>query len=256
MPKHAHFALAILLLTPAFAARGELIGAWLFEEGSGGTTVDASGQQADGELVGGADWDAGKYGGGIVFDGSTGHVEVPDPDQVLIPPAMTAMAWVKFDNVAGNHSILEQYDWAGELGAYAFRTNGAQLQCYVIWGVDAPVTTGGALETDIWTHCAFSYDGDTLRLYQDGENVGELAVANGDLNPSNKSLSMGVRGDTKDVHWLAGAMDEVALFDTALSEDEINAIATADASLASTVLAVDPKGKAAVRWATLKSGAR
>jgi hypothetical protein len=118
------------------------------------------------------------------------------------------------------------------------------------------VTTGGALETDTWTHCAFSYDGDTLRLYQDGEQVGELSVPNGDLNPSNKSLSIGVRGDTKNVHWLAGSMDEVAIFDTALPEDEIHAIATSGASLASTVLAVDATGKTAVRWAALKSGAR
>ncbi|MAF09642.1 hypothetical protein CMK11_04255 [Candidatus Poribacteria bacterium] len=246
---------ATALATP-YATRAEIIGAWLFDEGSGATTEDATGQQADGDLIGGADWDTGRFGGGILFDGSTGHVEIPDPDQVLITPQMTAMAWVRFESVAGNHSILEQYDWAGDLGAYAFRSNGAALQCYVIWGVDAPVAQGGALEVDVWTHCAFSYDADMLRIYQDGEQVGELAIANGDLNPSLKSLSVGVRGDTKDVHWMAGAMDEVALFDTALSEDEISAIATTDASLAATVLAVDAKAKAAVVWATLRSGVR
>jgi hypothetical protein len=256
MLKCARFALAALLLSPVFAARSEIVGAWLFDEGSGGTTQDSAGLQADGELIGGADWDAGRFGGGILFDGSTGHVEVPDPDQVLIPPVMTAMAWVRFDDLAGNHSILEQYDWADGLGAYAFRTNGAQLQCYAIWGVDAPVAAGGALEADTWTHCAFSYDGDTLSLYQDGENVGELSIPNGDLNPSNKSLSIGVRGDTKDTHWLAGSMDEVAIFNTALSADEIHEIATMDASLAVTVLAVDAKGKTAMRWATLKTGVR
>ena len=260
MGNRAYRAFVTLVVAAALAtplvARAEIIGAWLFDEGSGATTEDATGQQADGELIGGADWDTGRFGGGILFDGSTGHVEIPDPDQALIPPNMTAMAWVRLDNVAGNHSILEQYDWAGDLGAYAFRTNGPALECYLIWGVDAPVAQGGALEEGVWTHTAFSYDGSTLVIYQDGEPVGELSPPNGDLNPSLKSLSVGVRGDTKDVHWMAGAMDEVALFDTALSEDEIKAIATTDASLAATELAVDAKGKAAVRWATLKSGAR
>lgn len=248
--------IAVTALARPIAARAEIVGAWLFEEGSGATTEDATGQQADGELIGGAEWDTGRFGAGILFDGSTGHVQIPDPDQALIPPNMTAMAWVKFENLAGNHSILEQYDWAGDLGAYAFRTNGAQLQCYVIWGVDAPVAAGGTLEVDVWTHCAFSYDGSTLRVYQDGEQVAELSPPNGDLNPSNKSLSVGVRGDTKDVHWMAGVMDEVALFDTALPEDEIRAIATTDAGLAATVLAVAAKGKVAVRWASLKSALR
>ncbi len=257
MGNYAYGAIVILVvatvLATPLATRAEIVGAWLFDEGSGATTKDATGQQADGELLGGADWDTGRFGGGILFDGSTGHVQIPDPDQVLIPPNMTAMAWVKLESVAGNHSILEQYDWAGDLGAYAFRTNGAALQCYVIWGVDAPVAQGGTLATDVWTHCAFSYDGSTLLVFQDGEQVGELSPPNGDLNPSNKSLSVGVRGDTKDVHWMAGVMDEVALFDTALPADEIKAIATADASLAATVLGVDVNDKAAVRWAMLKS---
>lgn len=259
MHKRCYCALATILATATLVipARAEIVGAWLFDEGAGASTEDATGQQADGELIGGADWDTGRFGAGILFDGSTGHVEIADPDQVLIPGQMTAMAWVKFENLAGNHSILEQYDWAGELGAYAFRTNGAALQCFAIWGVDAPDTMGGTLEADVWTHCAFSYDGSTLRVYQDGEQVAERDIPNGDFNPSNKSLSVGVRGDTKDTHWMAGVMDEVALFDTALSEDEMRAIGASDTSLAITVLAVvEARAKLAVSWAGLKSTMR
>ncbi|MBT3265993.1 LamG domain-containing protein [Candidatus Poribacteria bacterium] len=239
-------------LVAPLASRADIVGAWLFDEGAGAAAADTTGQGSAGELIGGLDWTDGRYGSGIAFDGASGHVEIADPGQVLIPPTMTAMAWVNLADVSGNHSILEQYDWADGLGAYAFRTNGTALQCYGIWGVDAPVAEGGSLEAGVWTHCAFSYDGATLRVYQDGAQVGEMTTANGDFLPSAKSLSVGVRGDTKDVHWMAGAMDEVAIFDTALRADEINAIAGSDVGLGANV-AVEAAGKTAVRWAALKT---
>ena len=70
---------------------------------------------------------------------------------------------------------------------------------------------------------------------------------------SNKSLSIGVRGDTKDVHWMAGVIDEVAVFDTALSLKEIQTIFKSPTGLLGAVLAVgSPQSKLAVTWGHLK----
>ena len=71
--------------------------------------------------------------------------------------------------------------------------------------------------------------------------------------PSNKSLSIGVRGDTKDVHWMAGVIDEVAVFDTALSLKEIQTIFKSPTGLLGAVLAVgSPQSKLTVTWGQLK----
>ena len=86
----------------------------------------------------------------------------------------------------------------------------------------------------------------------------ELAVEgaagdDSDLLPSNKSLSIGVRGDTKDVHWMAGVIDEAAVFDTALSLKEIQTIFESPNGLKGTVLAVgSPRSKLTVTWGQLK----
>ena len=80
----------------------------------------------------------------------------------------------------------------------------------------------------------------------------EKKIAKKDLVASNKSLSIGVRGDSKDVQWLKGLVDEVAIFDTALSEKELTAIVNSKGGLSNLYLAVSPKSKLAVTWAKVK----
>jgi len=245
----------VLLLCGSYAAHAKVVGIWLLDEGKGDVARDASGAHADdGKVIGGAKWDnAGKVGGAVRFDGATGHIEVPDPKNRLTPPRITLMAWIKAENLAGNHSILEQYDWAGDFGCHAFRTTGAQLQLWVIWGPAGDNVAGGAIAANEWTHVASTYDGAAIRLFINGKGVAEGKSARGSLKSSTKSLSIGVRGDTKDTHWFAGMIDEVAIFDEALSEKDISAITTSSAGLGGLYLAVSPSGKIATTWATLRT---
>ena len=113
------------------------------------------------------------------------------------------MAWVKVDNVAGTKSIMEQYDWAVDLGTHALRINGTKVEFYAVWATCAPCreAKGGEIKPNQWTHVVVTYDGKASRLYQDGEFVVESKPGpNSDLPPSNKLLSIGVCGDTKDVY--------------------------------------------------------
>ncbi|MDP6599408.1 MAG: LamG domain-containing protein [Candidatus Poribacteria bacterium] len=233
------------------------VGIWLFDEGKGDTIKEAQGYKHDGEFVGGVKWEkAGKFGSAVRFDGKTGHIEIPDPDHTLAPKHLTLMAWVKVDNVSGTKSIMEQYDWLPDLGIHAFRINGTTIEWYAIWAQCQPCreAKGGKIKEKQWTHVVGTYDGKASRLYQDGKFVIESKPGpNSDLLPSNKSLSIGVRGDTKDVHWMAGVIDEAAIFDTALSLKEIQTIFKSPNGLKGAVLAVgSPQSKLAVTWGQLR----
>jgi hypothetical protein len=162
------------------------------------------------------------------------------------------MSWVKLEEISGLRSILEQYDWAGALGTHAFRMDGAQVQLWVIWGAAGDNVEGGAVKAGEWTHVAGSYDGENVRTYINGKMAAEKKIAKKDLVASNKSLSIGVRGDSKDVQWLKGLVDEVAIFDTALSEKELTAIVNSKGGLSNLYLAVSPKSKLAVTWSQVK----
>lgn len=228
-----------------------VVAIWLLDEGKGQEIKDASGNGHTGEFFGKPEWVDGKLGKGIQFHGVPDHIEVPDPDHKLTPKHITMLCWLNLDNVSGNHSILEQYDWAGDLGTHAWRTNGVALQFYVIWGTNAPNANGGTLKASEWMHVAATYDGSDIKSWINGEVVA-TAKGSRDLNPSDKSLSFGVRGDTKDVHWMQGIMDEVAIFDEALTEKEIQDIMNSPKGLAGLYLAVNPEGKMAVTWSYIK----
>ena len=235
------------------SSASELVAVWLMDEGKGKEIEDASGNGHTGEFFGNPEWVDGKFGKGIRFHGEPDHIEVPDPDHKLTPKHITMMCWLNLDDVSGNHSILEQYDWAGDLGTHAWRTNGAALQFYVIWGVTAPNASGGTLKANEWMHVAATYDGADIKSWINGEVVATATAANGDLNPSDKSLSFGVRGDTKDVHWMQGIMDEVAIFDEALTEKEIQNIMNDPKGLSGTYLAVSHKDKLTTIWGRIKT---
>ena len=59
------------------ATQAELVAWWKFDEGSGTTAVDSSGNGNDGTLEGGAQWVAGQLEGAIQFNGSNARVVAP-----------------------------------------------------------------------------------------------------------------------------------------------------------------------------------
>lgn len=65
--------------------RGGLVLFLPFEEGSGGTTKDLSGNGNHGEISGGANW----------INGKSGYAEVPDDDSLDFTEAITVEFWVK-----------------------------------------------------------------------------------------------------------------------------------------------------------------
>jgi len=228
-----------------------VVGIWLMNENKGDVIKEATGAyKEEGTFIGGVKWESnGKFGSAVSFDGSSGHIEIPDPDNILTPKKITLMAWVKLGDISGLRSILEQYDWAGALGTHAFRMDGAMVQLWVIWGDGGDNAEGGAVKAGEWTHIAGSYDGETVRTYINGKMAAEKKLTKNDLVASSKSLSIGVRGDSKDVQWMAGSIDEVAIYDSALSEADLT---KAMGGLGATMTAVSVQDKMPTVWAGLK----
>ena len=77
-----------------------------------------------------------------------------------------------------------------------------------------------------WVHVALSYDGTTLRLYQDGRPVGSLPYARplmSDSTPVCFGCNQNGPGDSANDETLAGRLDEVLLYNRALTPAEISA---------------------------------
>ena len=90
--KLVYFISFIAMLTVAGNASAELVAHWSFDDSSGTSAFDSSGNGNDGTVMGNAEWVNGQLGGALQFDGATARVVAPN-----IPfdsRSFTVMMWI------------------------------------------------------------------------------------------------------------------------------------------------------------------
>jgi glucose/arabinose dehydrogenase/PKD repeat protein len=210
-------------VTVADTGIGGQVGAWSFNEGTGATAGDASGQNNPGTLQGGPVWtSAGKYGGALTFDGVNDFVSIPDANGLDLTTGMTLSAWVRptaLDN--WRQVVLKERPNGLSYGLYATGATGNRPNgTIVVGGVDREVNApaANALAADTWTHLAVSYDGSTMRIYVNGTQVATRAQTGAAATSSNALM---IGGNAVWGEWFAGQIDDVRVFNRALSAAEV-----------------------------------
>jgi hypothetical protein len=209
---------AILEVTVADAAGG-LVAAFGFDEGSGTSAVDVSGNGNDG-TVSGAGRVAGKFGGALSFDGVDDIVVVPDAAALDLTSGMTIEAWVRPTQASGWRTVALK-ETAGGLayGLYAHDSAVGPGAYVNVGALDENATVPTALTLGAWTHVAATYDGAALKVYVNGALAATHALS-GSLVQSGRPLGIG--GNRVWGEYFAGAIDEVRIYDRALSAAQID----------------------------------
>ena len=103
---------------------------------------------------------------------------------------------------------------------------------------------------DEWSFVALTHDGDILALFVDGEIVADLKVGNPDFSQQHDGGSIWLTRWKGGAGWdFSGVLDEIAIFNTALSEDDLNTVM--EKGLEKT-LAVSPVGRLTTTWGNIK----
>ncbi|MDP3089753.1 MAG: LamG-like jellyroll fold domain-containing protein, partial [Nitrospira sp.] len=215
--------------TPTSAAHATTAGRWTFEEGTGSTTADISGNGLRGTLINGPRWITGKTGGGLSFDGADDYVQIPNLG-MLSPQKLTVALWVKpstFANSYWNSTLANVglHDWIDGYYALALSTTGKLLACLNIGDGSENMfyLEGPSISLGQWHHLAMTYDNSSLRLYVDGIPAGQLPINR--IRTTNQApLILGRRGDSG--HHFNGVLDDVEILSQALSPAEITGIMT------------------------------
>ncbi len=85
----------------------------------------------------------------------------------------------------------------------------------------------GVIQSGAWSHAVGTWDGTTARLYINGALADEMSMLDVDhLSVTTLGTSIGGGFDTRCERCILGEIDEVVLFDRALSESEIGEIHT------------------------------
>jgi subtilisin-like proprotein convertase family protein len=212
---------------------------WWPGDGNSTTLVGTN----NGTLQGGATaTGVGMVGQAFSFNGSTAYIQIPDsPD--LRPTNLTVEAWVLFTslNSSGNSTAGQQYivfkqntrssNFEGfYLGKR--RQGGRDNFTFVVSsssGSSAEVDSSTAIATNVWYHVAGVRGSNFIQLYVNGVSAGQATV-NFAQNYGNYPLYFGTSGESYWDHKLAGLLDEVSLYNRALSASEITAIYNAGAA--------------------------
>ena len=225
-----------------------IAGIWLFEEGNGNETEDFSGNGNDGEFLGNPTWVDGKFGNALEFDGSN-SVDCGDPRSLNIDgEALTLLAWVKPNTIQGLDAVIEKE--CGSDAAYNLYLNGGKVHFRMFANGNVWVEPGDTVPTDSWSHLAAVYDGSKMMVYIDGAIKGE-ANQNGNVTTNQVKFSIGASSNCGG-RGFDGTLDEIAVFNIALTEDEINDVMTKGFQR---INAVSPKARLATTWGRLKDDA-
>ena len=227
-------------------------GIWLLDEGEGDVIEDISGNDNHGELQGGK-WVDGPDGPALSLNGQNDRVIIADSDSLYLEEAWTITAWA-FVNKAENGfgHILGKRPANGTIANYAFRTsgNGTGWEAYFSRNGWKGAWGQGVVKKDVWLYMTATYDGkDTIKIYEDGSVIGSVSGMGDPAPRDNAEVNIG--GWEKNTsETLNGMLYEVALFDVALEEDDINDLM--DEGLL-TLMAVEPSDKLTTTWANIKS---
>jgi hypothetical protein len=192
-----------------------LVAAYGFNEGSGTTANDASGNRHNGTLQGGALWTTfGKYGKAISFNGTNALVGIPNSSLLQLRTGMTLEAWVNPSRVTG---IWRDVIYKGN-DNYYLEADSTSSKPATRGAIGEPLFGTGKLTTNTWTHLAGTYDGATLRLYVNGVQVSSRAQT-GQIAISTNPLEIG--GDSVYGQYFPGSIDEVRVYNRALNAAEV-----------------------------------
>ena len=205
---------------------------WSFTEGLGATAYDSIGAN-HGSLVNGPVWTSGAIDGSLRFDGVNDYIQVPDSSSLDVTTNLTLAAWVKFS------SIDNSYDAIAVKGSSTIATNYESFSLQrnrsgdgsqewmgkISFGIETAAGRSAIRSrfnpiANVWYHVVGTYDGNTQRLYVNG-NLESQAVIVSSVLPTNEPLLIGRHywpGSTDD---FAGEMEEISIDNRAISQSEV-----------------------------------
>jgi len=208
---------------------GRLVAHYPCDEGSGHVLHDATTNDLHGTIYGG-EWMTGPWGTALHLDGQDDYVDCGAAAELDITEAGSIMLWFLPEDLQGGLiSRSEGSSWGDERLVLAFNTYGGSPRlCWVI--ANGPRHQYGAISmprVGNWSHLAMTFSGKRVIIYENGKPATSIDQA---LQPLVATVPLMIgkcQGLGK--QFFAGLIDEVRIYNQALSHDEVLAIYKDDA---------------------------
>jgi hypothetical protein len=221
-------------IVPQAPGPAGLVAWWKLEETDGNTPVDYSGHGYNGVLEGDYDWTGG-HSGGTAADFDNGRVLVGDAPALRPQTKLSISAWAYY-TTEQDHSARIIVKGPDNKETFGLEIDGGDEATFHVRDVN---NNRHPANSDVWRnewlHLAGTFDGDsnTVRCYVNGQLAGDDAENDGVdfvnrgmiTSQDTNDLAIGNRSDADDREF-EGAIDDVRLYNYALSEPEVVWLAT------------------------------
>jgi len=168
------------------------------------------------------------FGKGLLFDGTGGHqnVECGTFNPSAATGQLTVSMWAKWDGASDQwQGLMGKRDgWTAEDTMWHLEVNHDNDTIgFARWDV-YPGSGNAKLPVGTWAHVAVTFDGTTARFYLNGAETGNGPFSFGPKKDAGVHFGS---DDPNGGNAFNGALDDVRLYDTALTADEVKALMTA-----------------------------
>ena len=160
----------------------------------------------------------------LAFNSATlDYVEMANASAVIANKTAFSMSCWLYPETNTNHGGIIGFRNNTDADFYLLQmqnTNTIEARFRNSSGLNYDIVATNALDFNQWQHLAFTYDGSWLRLYKNG-TILDSTAANGTITQTTQSFNLGMldyQGSA--FHW-NGRLDEIRLWDVALSQTEI-----------------------------------
>jgi hypothetical protein len=188
----------------------------LFRESGGLKDYSDSGN--GGVLFGGPQWTDGRIENALEFDGSDDYVEILDSNTLDLTQGFLLTGWVYHQGSSNDQNIITKensyeiaIDSDGTLKWALYTSGGWEWH-----------DSGQSVPQNEWHYISFSYNGSDGIFYIDGSQVSSISDPDGgSIDTNSNNVWIGARANGGGMSWFDGKIDDVRIYDRALSESEI-----------------------------------
>ena len=205
---------------------GSQVGYWKFDEGYGTNTGNSGNASSviNGTLTTNASaiptWtNQGKFNKALSFNGTSAYVTLGTNDALNITDAITVSSWVKLQDVGAWYNLIySRGDSNFRVGVLG--TGWGGLPLIRIGTTD--YLGGSAFPWNIWAHLVFTFDdaSNTVKIYINGKLDYQNTSATATI-PSSSGTATNIGFSVGSGYYAKGDVDEVKIYNAALTSDEI-----------------------------------
>jgi len=211
------------IITPIDPGTAGLQAHYQFE----GNTNDSSANACHGTGMGHPTFVAGKIGQAINLRGLNDYVLI---EGSYLLPLYSAALWFRVDGGTGSRAVLSVHDSVGgnDVQGIMLEVEGSGqlrfLHRFPFTATGTNIYTDTTYDDGAWYHAVMVKSADTMTLYVNGQQVG-LAADNTQFDQALPWITLGVLTRNQLSRYFPGAIDDVRIFDRALSQEEVAGLA-------------------------------